>query len=120
MGLFTKNAYLVREGIAEEEAGRPAAARPIPRPAAPWCSMPPTALGRGWAAARSLAVSVIGGVLSSTTLWVVPVVFQDGALRACPRSPGGSCKGRAAEEPGAARVGGGRRLGLRQAGARGN
>jgi multidrug efflux pump subunit AcrB len=91
MGLVTKNAILlvdgalqhVREGDSPEEAVRRAGPRRL-RPilmtsAAMVMGMLPTALGRGMGSEfRSpMAITVIGGVVTSTmlTLWVVPVVF---------------------------------------------
>jgi HAE1 family hydrophobic/amphiphilic exporter-1 len=102
MGLVTKNAILlvdgalqhVREGdpphVAVRKAG-PRRLRPIlMTSAAMVLGMLPTALGRGMGSEfRSpMAISVIGGVVTSTllTLWVVPVVFLAVEwLRALPR-----------------------------------
>jgi multidrug efflux pump subunit AcrB len=122
MGLVTKNAILlvdgalqhVREGDSPEEAVRKAAPRRL-RPilmtsGAMVLGMLPTALGRGMGSEfRSpMAISVIGGVLSSTllTLWVVPVVFlwmerlRARVRRASLRPLRGA---QAAEEPGESR-----------------
>ncbi len=91
MGLVTKNAILlvdgalqhVREGdlprVAIRKAG-PRRLRPIlMTSAAMVLGMLPTALGRGMGSEfrAPMAISVIGGVITSTllTLWVVPVVF---------------------------------------------
>lgn len=91
MGLVTKNAILLVDGalVRMREGDSPAAAlrdagprrlRPIlMTSAAMVLGMLPTALGRGMGSEfRSpMAISVIGGVITSTllTLWVVPVVF---------------------------------------------
>ncbi len=91
MGLVTKNAILLvdgalqhlREGEAPDVAMKMAGARRL-RPilmtsAAMVLGMLPTALGRGTGSEfrAPMAISVIGGVITSTllTLWVVPVVF---------------------------------------------
>jgi multidrug efflux pump subunit AcrB len=91
MGLVTKNAILLVDGalqrISEGADARTAIAEAGPRrlrpilmtSAAMVLGMLPTALGRGMGSEfRSpMAISVIGGVITSTllTLWVVPVVF---------------------------------------------
>ncbi len=91
MGLVTKNAILlvdgalqhIREGDDPETAMRLAGPRRL-RPilmtsAAMVLGMMPTAVGQGMGSEfrAPMAISVIGGVITSTllTLWVVPVVF---------------------------------------------